>query len=267
MLKDSKKFPRILKKTAFFILLLLAWQMIFYFGTEVFFVWKQYMFPNPLGVLSCFHRLSANSALWIAAFVSLRRVFIGFLISIVIGTILGVLIYKSAFLNQALKPIFLGLQTLPSICWLPFAVLWFGLSDVAILFVIVVGSTFSVAIAVEAGFSNVNPLFIKAGRTMGASPLSMLLYIIIPDSLPHIVVGLKQGWSFSWRALMNGEVLSATRGLGHILILGRDLADINQVMCVIIIIFVLGIAIDYLFFGVVEKRMRLSRGLGSIGKL
>lgn len=219
------------------------------------------MFPNPLGVAETFMKLAGNGSLFIAIFASLRRVLLGFLFSVAAGALLGLFLYKVKIFGEMLKPVFLGLQTLPSICWLPFAILWFGLNERAILFVIVIGSTFSVALSVEAGLKSVHPLYIKAGRTMGASPLQMLLYIIIPDSLPHIVVGLKQGWSFSWRALMNGEMLSATIGLGQILMLGRDLSDINQVMCVILIIMLLGMAIDAVFFGAVEKKMRRGRGI------
>lgn len=255
------KMSKALKKLWLLILVLIFWQGIYYFTTNVFKIWKTYMIPDPLGVITTFINLSGSRILFIAIAASLQRVLIGFLLSIVVGSLLGLMIYKVKFLNEALKPVFLGLQTLPSICWLPFAILWFGLNDSAIIFVIVIGSAFSIALAVEAGLKSVNPLYIRAGKTMGASPVKMLFYIIIPDSLPHIIVGFKQGWSFSWRALMNGEMLSATKGLGQILMFGRDLSDINQVMCVIIVIMLLGMAIDHLLFGMIEKKMRCARGI------
>jgi len=251
----------IAKKLAILILLLVTWHLVYYLTTNVFQIWKPYMFPNPLDVIRVFMNLAGNNTLQIAIVASMYRVLFGFFLAIVIGAVFGLLIYRIKLLEEALKPVFLGLQTLPSICWLPFAILWFGLSEKAIIFVIVIGSTFSIALAVEAGLKSVYPLFIRAGKTMGASPLKMLVYIIIPDSLPHMIMGLKQGWSFSWRALMNAEMLSATVGLGQVLMLGRDLADINQVMCVIIIITILGVAIDQLFFGVIEKKMRRDRGI------
>jgi len=251
----------IAKKLGVIILLLLLWHLVYYLTTSVFQIWRPFLFPNPLGVIRVFANLADNNTLFIATAASMRRVLIGFFLSVAFGTLFGMLIYKAKFLNEALKPIFLGLQTLPSICWLPFAILWFGLNESAIIFVIVVGSTFSIALAVETGLKSVNPLFIKAGKTMGASPFKILLFIIIPDCLPHIIIGLKQGWSFSWRALMNGEMLSATVGLGQVLMLGRDFADINQVMCVIIVIMILGMIIDQLFFGIIEKKMRRDRGI------
>ena len=258
----TTQYKELIKKAGIYISVLLLWQIVFYLATDVLGIWKPYMFPNPLGVLRTFGNLIGNNTLFIAVGTSLRRVFLGYLLSVFIGGLLGLLLYRSKFLDEALRPIFLGLQTLPSICWLPFAILWFGLSESAILFVIVIGSTFSIAIAVEAGMKSVNPLYVKAGRTMGAGRLKLFSTIILPDSLPHIVVGLKQGWSFSWRALMNGEMLSATRGLGQILMLGRDLSDINQVMCIMVVIIVLGITIDYLLFGLIETKMRKNRGLG-----
>jgi len=249
------------KKVGVLMALLLLWQLVFYLTTSVFQVWRPFMVPNPLDVIRVFGNLAGNNTLFIAISASMRRVLIGFFMSIAIGALLGLLIYRVKFLNDALKPVFLGLQTLPSICWLPFAILWFGLNETAIIFVIIIGSAFSIALAVEAAVKGVTPLFIKAGKTMGATPLKMLLYIIFPDCLPHVIVGLKQGWSFSWRALMNGEMLSATVGLGQVLMLGRDFADINQVMCVIIVIMVLGMLVDQLFFGIIEKKMRRDRGI------
>ncbi len=249
------------KKIALFIGLILFWQLVFYLTTEVFGIWKPYMFPNPLGVARTFAKLIGNNTLLIAIGASLRRVFLGFLLSILVGGLLGVAIYRFRLLNELFKPIFLGLQTLPSICWLPFAILWFGLDESAILFVIVIGSAFSIALAVEAGFKQVDPNFIKVGRTLGAGRARLFTTVIFPASLPQIITGLKQGWSFSWRALMNGEMLSATIGLGRVLMIGRDLSNINQVMCVMIVIIILGMAIDKLFFGFVEKRMRKNRGI------
>ena len=260
MQADKRKL--LLQNTAVFIGLILLWQLVFQLTTDVWGIWKPYMFPNPLGVIRTFWKLASGNTLLIAIGASLLRVFLGYLLSIVVGGTLGLLIYKVPFLCQILKPILLGLQTLPSICWLPFAILWFGLGENAILFVIVIGSAFSITLAVEAGMKSVNPLYIKAARTMGAGQWKLFTGVILPDSLPHLIVGLKQGWSFAWRALMNGEMISATKGLGQILMLGRDLADINQVMCVMLVIIVMGVAIDRLLFGTAEARMRKNRGMG-----
>ena len=155
----------------------------------------------------------------------------------------------------------MGLQTLPSICWVPFAILWFGLDESAIIFVVVMGSAFSVALSVRNGIRNVNPLWIKVARTMGADKKKLYLKVIIPASMPEFIEGLRQGWSFAWRALMSGEVMSATVGLGHTLTMGRDLADINQVMLVMIVIVLIGVLIDRFVFRQIEEGMLKKRGL------
>ena len=155
----------------------------------------------------------------------------------------------------------LGLQTLPSVCWVPFSILWFGLSTKAILFVVVMGATFSISISVDNAIKNVPPIYLKAALTMGAKKSQLYKDIILPACLPELVSGLKQGWSFAWRALMAGEVMTTSIGLGQTLITGRDLADINQVMLVMLVIVLVGILIDKCIFSAIEHRMLKKRGL------
>ena len=194
---------------------------------------------------------------------SLLRGIAGFAIAVVIGVVLGLLIYQFKYLQKNLKPIILGIQTLPSVCWVPFSILWFGLTTQAILFVVIMGSTFSIAIAVDNAIKNILPIYTKAALTMGADKSQLYHYVILPASLPELVSGLKQGWSFAWRALMAGEVMTTSIGLGQTLIMGRDLADINQVMLVMLVIVIVGILIDKCIFSVIEKRLFRKRGLGA----
>jgi NitT/TauT family transport system permease protein len=155
----------------------------------------------------------------------------------------------------------LGVQTLPSICWVPFAILWLGLTESAIIFVIVMGSTFSIAIAVDMGLRSVNPIYIKAAKTMGAKGIALYAKVVFPASLPPLISGLKQGWSFAWRSLMAGEVMTATVGLGQALTMGRDLADINKVMLIILITIMLGVFIEKLVFTMTENKVLKRIGL------
>ena len=189
---------------------------------------------------------------------SLLRGIVGYAIAVLIGFVLGLLMNRIRYLQKNLKPLVLGIQTLPSVCWVPFAILWFGIPKTsifssAILFVVVVGSTFGIAISVDNAIKNVQPIYIKAALTMGADKKQLYTRVILPASLPELVSGLKQGWSFAWRALMAGEVMTTSVGLGQTLIIGRDLADINQVMLVMIVIIIVGIAIDKCIFSVIEK--------------
>lgn len=185
----------------------------------------------------------------------------GYVIAVIIGIATGLLINRFKYLQKNLKPVVLGIQTLPSVCWVPFSILWFGLSTNAILFVVIMGSAFSISISVDNAIKNIQPIYTKAALTMGASRRQMYLNVIFPASLPELVSGLKQGWSFAWRALMAGEVMTTSIGLGQTLIMGRDLADINQVMLVMVVIVAVGIIIDKCIFSVIEKRILKKRGL------
>lgn len=245
----------------FYAALVIVWQLVYWLGTQEFNWWKSYAFPSPTGVVGACKDLIEKKTLFQAFMYSIARGAAGFAIAVLIGFAIGVLLSFSEGLHKCLHPLLLGLQTLPSVCWVPFAILWFGLDESAILFVVVMGSAFSVALSVRNGIRNVNPLWIKAARTMGAEGGSLYRKVIIPAAMPAFIEGLRQGWSFAWRALMSGEVMSATVGLGHTLMMGRDLADINQVMFVMIVIVMIGIVIDRFVFQRIEERMLKKRGL------
>ncbi len=245
----------------FYILLIVAWQMVYWIGTSCLHYWKSYAFPSPWKVIVSCMDLAERGILFQALFYSIGRGAVGFALSVAIGLVIGVFLSWNEKIHRCLHPLLLGLQTLPSICWVPFAILWFGLDESAIIFVLVMGSAFSIALSVRAGIRNVNPLWLKAARTLGAEGRNLYVKVIIPAAMPEFVEGLRQGWSFAWRALMSGEVMSATIGLGHTLIMGRDLADINQVMLVMIVIVMIGIVIDRMVFQRIEDGMLKKRGL------
>lgn len=259
--KKNTIWSNIIEKVVFWGVLLLLWQCIAYVGIEVLHLWKSYTMPTPLGVLHKGIDLFSNASIYLAILASMRRVIIGYILSIVIGGLLGLLIVHFDYAGRNLKPIILGLQTLPSICWLPFAILWYGLNETAIIFVIVIGSAFSIAIAIENAFKGVNSIWIQAARTMGATEKEVYMHVIFPASIPVLIGGLKQGWSFAWRALMSGEMMSATIGLGQVLLMGRELADIHQVMVVMILIVVLGSVIDKCIFSNIENTIRKRWGM------
>ncbi|MGN0308583.1 MAG: ABC transporter permease [Lachnospiraceae bacterium] len=252
-----------LRGILFFILLLLLWQVIYILGTSVFAWWKPYALPYPRGVLNRLVKLALNGTLIRATLYSLKRALIGFSISLIIGTGLGLLITISGYLRCYLKPLISGIQSLPSICWVPFAILWFGLEESSIIFVIVIGSTFSVALAIENAIQMIPPIYTKAARTMGATQSQLYKDVIFPAALPGFLAGLKQSWSFSWRALMSGEVMSAYVGLGYTLMAGRDMADINQVTAIMLVIILVGMVVDKLIFSNLEKHILHKRGLSN----
>lgn len=250
-----------MEKVIFYLLVILLWELVYKLGVDIFRIWKAYIFPSPIAVFYTLWQMILDHTLEIAILSSLKRIILGYSISLVLGVIIGFILVKFKYLNDNLRPLILGLQTLPSVCWLPFAILWFGLNESSILFVITIGSTFAIAIATEAGIKNINPLYIRAAKTMGAKGFNIYPNVIIPASLPSFISGMKQGWSFAWRALMAGEMLSSTKGLGQVLMVGRDLADISQVMGVMVVIIVLGLMVDNLVFGRLEINVRQKWGL------
>ena len=155
----------------------------------------------------------------------------------------------------------LGLQALPSICWLPLAILWFGLSEPAILFVVVMGSLLAVAIATEDAIAGVDPVLLRAAGTLGIRGPRFHLGVLLPAALPGILTGLKLGWSFAWRALMAGELLFVAGGLGQLLQAGRELLDAAQVMGVMASIVAIGMVVDRVLFRLLELRVRRRWGL------
>lgn len=245
----------------FLIGLIAVWQLLYVAATDWFEWAKPYAVPHPSGVIDSVQALLANGTLFAAVGKSMLRVLTGFVISLVVGVLFGIVIIQSEYFARNLKPLLLGIQTLPSICWVPFAILWFGLSESAIIFVVVMGSVFSISLAVESGIKEVPPIYIKAAKTMGVTPAHMYTKVIFPAALPSFVAGMKQAWSFAWRALMSGEVMSASVGLGYTLMIGRDLADINQVMTVMLVIILIGIVIDKGIFSSVENYLLKKRGL------
>jgi NitT/TauT family transport system permease protein len=181
-----------------------------------------------------------------------------------LGIALGVLIATSRFLKETLGGLVVSLQSLPSLCWLPLAVLWFGLSEKAIIFVVVMGSLLSVTISTELGVRHVPKIYSMAGRNLGASGIQLFLHVLLPASLPHLVSGLKQGWAFAWRSLVSGEMIFVSLGLGHLLMMGRDLNDMSQVVAVMILIVTIGYLVDGLLFRTIEKRIQQTWGLAAV---
>lgn len=260
MKKRSSK-SLVIEEVLFLFGVILLWQVVYMVGVDGLSIWKAYSMPSPAGVFQVFTDMMSNGSLPEAIGKSLLRGGIGYLIALLLGGVVGILMNQFQFLHRNLRPLVMGVQTLPSICWVPFSILWFGLTQTAIIFVVVMGSAFSISIAVDNAIRNVPPIYKKAALTMGAGQKQIYWKIIFPASLPELIAGMKQGWSFAWRALMSGEVMTTSIGLGQTLITGRNLADINQVMLVMVVIVLVGILIDQLLFRTIEKRVLRKRGL------
>lgn len=235
---------------------LLAWELLSRIGP-----WPHWLFPGPVAVGRSIAAMAGDGRLASAVLRSLSRLAQGYALSVVVGVPLGIAMARSALVNASLRPVVLGLQALPSICWLPLAILWFGLSETAILFVVFMGSVLAVSIAAEDAVLGVDPILIRAAGTLGIRGLRFHLGVLLPAALPGVLTGLKLGWSFAWRALMAGELLFVAGGLGQLLQAGRELLDAAQVMGVMVSIVAVGVAVDQGLFRIVELRVRRRWGL------
>lgn len=246
---------RQLQRLVFFGLLLVGWQL-FALARVV----PDYLFPGPLAVLDSLRQAFGDGTLLIGVGASLRRLAIGFAISVAIGTLLGLLTARFALLRDTLGLLILGLQALPSVCWMPLALIWFGLREPAIIFVVVMGSLLSVALAAEQAARNIPVIYLRVAANMGVTGGELYRSVVLPAALPTFVAGLKQGWSFAWRSLLGGELLFVGIGLGRLLMAGRELNDMSRVIAIMLVIVLLGLAVDRFLFGVWERRIRRAWG-------
>jgi NitT/TauT family transport system permease protein len=251
----------VLRIVVFLTVLGLIWEGIFLLMVEVFQIWIQALFPSPVEVVVSLLDHLSDGSMTRALLSSLTRMLIGFGISLPLGVLMGLALSRSPFVRQTLGPVVLGLQALPSICWLPLAILWFGLNERAIIFVVVMGSVFSITIATFDGTKAINPLLVRAARNMGVKGWRLFWRVVLPASLPAVLSGARQGWSFAWRSLLAGELLTAGIGLGNLLNMGRDLTDMPLVMAVMVMIIALGLAVDRLVFSNIERGISKRYGL------
>ncbi|MGI8601961.1 MAG: ABC transporter permease [Verrucomicrobiales bacterium] len=241
---------RAIVATLFFAALIGVWQALVL--AEVY---SPVLLPGPASVGGYLWRAVTDATLFEAAWVTVKRLLLGYAVGCLIGLPLGLITARNRYCSDTIGVLALGLQTLPSVCWVPLALLWFQQSEGAMLFVVIMGTVWSVLIAVDNGVRNLPPLYVRAARTMGSKGLHTLRAVVLPASLPFVVSGMKQGWAFAWRSLMAAEIyvtVVTAYGLGHLLHYGRELNDMDQVIGVMFVIVVIGLVADKVMFSPVE---------------
>ncbi|MFJ5261892.1 ABC transporter permease [Streptomyces sp. NPDC088387] len=243
------------------LLVLLVWQALITFDV----VDDPSKLPSPSDVWGEVENAWLQGDLIGYIWTSVSRGLLGFLMALAIGTPLGLVVARVKFVRAAIGPILSGLQSLPSVAWVPPAVIWLGLNNQMMYAVILLGAVPSIANGLVSGVDQVPPLFLRAGRTMGATGLKGTWHIVMPAALPGYLAGLKQGWAFSWRSLMAAEIIASSPdlgvGLGQLLENGRNTSSMSMVFLAILLILIVGIAIDLLIFSPLERRTLRSRGL------
>ena len=237
---------------------LAVWQAVVLSG------WRpDYLLPGPVPVL---RRLAADltqPVFYGAMAITLERALWGFGLAIALGSVVGAVVARNRVLRAAVGSLITGLQSMPSIAWFPLAILLFGLTEGAIGFVVLLGAAPAIANGLISGFDQIPPLLIRSGRAMGASRFQLFRHVLLPASLPAFIGGLKQGWAFAWRSLMAGELLviiSNHPSLGVRLQLARETADAEGLLAAMVVVLVIGMAVEILFSSV-DGTVHRRRGL------
>jgi NitT/TauT family transport system permease protein len=241
-------------------LFLAVWQLFAASGLR-----PAYVAPGPWPVLVRLWQEVASGDAAVAVAITLSRAVVGFAIALLVGAAIGVALTASKTLRAGLGTLLAGLQTMPSVAWFPLAILLFQLSEAAIISVIVLGATPSIAMAVVTSSDSVPPVLVRAGRSLGATGWLAYRHVIVPAILPGFVGGMKQGWAFAWRSLMAGELLviiGHRPALGVRLQFAREFSDAEGLIAWMLVVLALGIAVDGLVFGMIGARLRRQRGLG-----
>ncbi|MFE9746048.1 ABC transporter permease [Saccharothrix saharensis] len=243
-----------------FALLLGVWQ-----GLWAMAFWPEYQLPSPAAVWAAVAEAIQTGRAFEVLWTSVSRAVLGFLTAVVIATPLGLLIAKVRVVRAAIGSLLTGLQSLPSVAWVPAGILWFGATPATIYFVVLMGSVPSIANGLVSGVDQIPPLLPRVGQALGASRFAAARHILLPAALPGYLAGLKQGWAFSWRSLMAAEIIATSpqlgEGLGQYLHNGSALNDISMVIAAIFLILLVGVGIELLVFRPLERAVLRARGL------
>lgn len=239
---------------------LLVWQ-----GAVALQLAPVWVLPSPAMVWTALVDQANQGILFESAFNSLRKGVQGFAISLIIATPIGIALGLNSALRAIARPLLTGLQQLPSVAWVPAAIIWFGLSDATIFAVVLLGAVPSIANGLISGIDQIPPLYMRAGKVLGARGWSSIRHIVIPAAWPGYLAGLEQGWAFAWRSLMAAELIAISPalgpGLGQMLDTGRQLGDMSLVLGSIIVIMIVGVLIERLVFSPIRQRTLRNRGL------
>ncbi|MGL4849801.1 MAG: ABC transporter permease [Clostridium sp.] len=245
----------------FFIILLMIWSIIYnqYDGEAILY---GKVVPVILDIIDGFKRVMLESGIEVAMGISLIRLIGGYLIACIVGIVLGGIMVKNKRIANSLKGPFLAFQTLPNVCLVPIVSLLYGASEKGIIILIVLGTAFGIALGVENSISSVDKIYIKVGKTMGLTGAKLYRRVIIPAAIPNFIVYLKTGWSFAWRALMSGEVINSTIGIGLLLKSGQKQNDIIGILWIMLLIIVIGVLINKFVFEFLENKINEKYGIG-----
>lgn len=248
---------------AFLVAFIAIWEAIYLLG-----IFPTVSLPSPSQVAQSLVDLITEGTLIYSTGVTLLRLFTAFIISIIIGVGVGLAMVKFTYFGKTMNSFAVGLQSFPSIAWVPFAILLIGLNDSGILFVVIMSSVFSIMISTYSGIRNIPPIYLRSAANMGARGLSLFRHVMLPAATPSLIIGVRQAWSFAWHAVVGAEMLITTLvGLGYILSVGREFSNMPQIIATMIVIFIIGLIFDRAVFSKVEEKVRDRWGLNQESKI
>lgn len=228
------------------------------------------LFPAPADVAARLPAVLADGTLAAAVGTSLWRAASGFVLAVLVATPIALLLGHQPLLRKGIGPLVSALQVLPSIAWVPAAIILFGLSDATIYTVLLLGAIPSIINGLLGGMDLMPPAYRALSQVLGANRLQHLWHVELPTALPGYVSGLRQGWAFAWRSLMAAELIAVggalAPGVGSLLQRGRDLADLPLVILVIVVILLVGVLIELACFAPVERKLLRDRGMRRTGE-
>ncbi len=240
--------------------ILILWQIIIWLQWQ-----PDYIIPSPHDVWDALGAQASQEILWQATFNSIQRAAKGFVFALIIATPIGVALGLNKTLRSIFGPILTGLQQLPSVAWVPAAIIWFGLSDATIYTVVLLGAVPSIANGLIAGIDQIPSIILRAGQVMGAKGFARVRHIVLPAAWPGYLAGLEQGWAFAWRSLMAAELIAVSPalgpGLGQMLDNGRSLGNMALIIGSIFMILAVGVLVERIVFAPLRRRTLTNRGL------
>jgi NitT/TauT family transport system permease protein len=245
-----------MQRILFYVGIVAVWQL-----ASLLHVAPQQVLPSPIDVGKVLTQGIVDGSLLSGIATSMWRLIVGLAIAIAGGMALGIFMARIDTVNNTIGSLVLGLQSIPSVAWVPLAFLWFGKTDAGVIFVTVSGALFAITINTHSGIKNVPPTYIAAGKNMGANGIQLITNVMIPAAFPYLISGFKQGWAYAWRGVIAAEIIFSVIGLGSLINIGREANDISQVIAVLVVIMSIGILVDGLVFKRLEQNVMARWGI------
>lgn len=234
----------------FFTILLIIWEVAYRLA-----IWPDFLFPSPTQVAKTLINGFVSGSYPLAFLHSFRRLLIGYFLALILGLSLGALLLASKSAEQTLGMLVIAFQSVPSVVWLPLALLWFKMGEASIIFVVVIGGIWNMVVNTQIGIKTIDPILHDAGRVLGYRGFNLFRHVTVPAAIPALVTGMRLSWAFCWRALMAGEILGTGKGLGQILMWGRDMGNMKTVLSIMFLIALTGIITDHIIFNPIENNL------------